>query len=321
MTTHSCRIRSSRDVVISVAALLGYWPAASICLVLLDHLGRVDVLARWDASPAPEGDPSLPDALAPTGDAYLVVTDPTRDRPAGDWIDAMPASLAARVGLRDVIVATSREGVLEWRTASGQEAGQCSHAEARDVARAWGLSGWAPSREAYVADIDPKPELQREVASLVAAAPRVCESTRDLAILHALQWVTDARTVEPRDVATLLVAVRDIPVRDTLIWEFIHTEPSGWERIGDRLACALAGAPDGEVPAIACLLAIVRWQCGDGSRAWAALERALAACPTYPLAHLVGGCLSSGMHPATWRRGMQALTRDACRQRPATTPG
>ncbi len=114
--------------------------------------------------------------------------------------------------------------------------------------------------------------------------------------------------------AEALVALADVRVRDTLLWDLMHEAPSTWAAMAERLARMVAVAPDTHVAAPATLLAILRWQVGDGSRASAAVERALAADPTYTLAALVDRCLATGMHPSVWRDGLADLTREECRR-------
>lgn len=321
MSAHPARIHSAHDVVVCVPALLGYWPGSSLCLVLLDSHGTVDVLARWDAPGDPTDDVALREAAASAESGYLVVTDPTTERPPGDWIDVLPAGITSRVRLRDIVVMTCFGDDLEWRSAADPTPRRCAREEAWAAARRRGLPSWESSRDEYIGDIRPRPKMQRLVAERIAAATAVTEATRDVAILQTVEWVTSDGPVEIAAVADLIVALGDIPVRDTVLWDILRSDPREWTGMADRLAQAVAAAPDVAAAPVASLLAVLRWQSGDGTRAWAALERALTVAPSYSLAYLVGSCLAAGMHPSTWREGMASLTREECRRQAVTTPG
>jgi hypothetical protein len=63
-------------------------------------------------------------------------------------------------------------------------------------------------------------------------------------------------------------------------------------------------APSGSVAAPASLLAFCAWQAGDGALANAALDRALADSPRYPMAQRLREALDSGAPPSTARLPM-----------------
>jgi len=70
------------------------------------------------------------------------------------------------------------------------------------------------------------------------------------------------------------------------------------------------------VAPVATLLALLRWQLGDGTRAVIALDRALAAHPDYTFAQLLMRSIESAIPPASWLEGLRQLSRGDCR-RPA----
>ena len=147
---------------------------------------------------------------------------------------------------------------------------------------------------------------------LPAQSP-VVEASRDAAIATVRDRLADQQ-VSAGDIAEVLVSLADVQVRDTVLWDLMQEDPSRWTAIAARMARIVAAAPDTHVAAPATLLGILRWQMGDGSRATAAIERALSADPAYTLARLVDGCLATGMHPGTWRGGLADLSREACRR-------
>ena len=134
------------------------------------------------------------------------------------------------------------------------------------------------------------------------------------AVIARLRDLVTGPELEPEAMAEVLVGLADVRVRDTLLWDVMHEEPIVWKRAAQRLAEVVRAAPDAYVAAPATVLAILRWQTGDGSRAVAAVERAREADPSYTLADLVDRCLAGGMHPDVWRDGLASLRREACLQ-------
>jgi Domain of unknown function (DUF4192) len=123
--------------------------------------------------------------------------------------------------------------------------------------------------------------------------------------------VTVART------ARAVRALRDVPVRDTLLLRLIRAEdgpPDGWRRTIEVLCEVVRAAPDGFVAPAATLLALTAWMRGDGALANAALDRAQSDDPAYHLADLARAVIARGMDPAVWRDGMSGLTEAECRR-------
>jgi hypothetical protein len=151
------------------------------------------------------------------------------------------------------------------------------------------------------------------VAAALRDAEPIDEQRRDAAIDTVLESLT-AADVTPQSIAGIIVGLADIRVRDTVLWELMHAHVDVWSEAADSLAEVVSGSPEDHVAAPATLLAILRWQQGDGSRAAAAVERAITADPTYSLADLINRCLLVGLHPNTWVESLVGLTRDACRR-------
>lgn len=205
----------------------------------------------------------------------------------------------------------------------------------------------APSRQAVVADLDAdqqaraivQPEVERIVAALTArlagaASPAAeleqwrSEQIRDLLPVfsdsqqeprsqpasHAYQSDHKLADHEPADqqrAGQLLVALADIRVRDTLLWHLAaSTDP---RRSLSAMLGVLRAAGPGHIAPIATCTAIAAWLTGDGVRASAAAQRALADDGEYVLGVLVARSLAAGLAPAAWREVMRQVTLEECR--------
>lgn len=309
--------------------MLGYWPEGSLCAIFTDAQRRVALIMRWDADAAL---PVLPPSAAGIGPhdavplesvhlvAYTAPPEPSEPPVAphrSAWGHAEAALRGCGSSLGWILVAARHGDNVPWTFVEG-DAGDLdvrviSAAEIAQRARRWGLPPWSATRDEYVGDIATDPAARERVVKVMRTLTPVVEASRDDAIDVAHDLLACA-TVTDTSLAQALVALADVRVRDTLLWDLMHEAPSTWAATGERLARMVAVAPDTHVAGPATLLAILRWQVGDGSRASAAVERALAADPTYTLAALVDRCLATGMHPAMWRAGLADLSREACRR-------
>lgn len=235
---------------------------------------------------------------APRGSLILCVF--TDDEAAGvDALDTLAPLLtrAPRPILHRIIVCGSRWRILD------------SHDDAWHEVR---LPDF-PDRRRLVEELAPAAEIEREeIAGLISAVPLITPADREGAVAHAVALLNSGADGSLDDVAALLMGLRDLGVRDTLLWDLVRQKPRTWARVGDALMRAVRLAPATHVAPAACLLAIMRWQIGDGTRAVIALERALQAEPEYSLAHLVDAMVSGGLHPQEWREGLAGLSRQAC---------
>lgn len=146
-----------------------------------------------------------------------------------------------------------------------------------------------------------------------AELARALESWRDEAIDTVAAVLRGGRADES-ETADVLLALADVRVRDTVLWDLMAEDsPALWDHAATTLAQATRRAPDGAVAPVATVLAIARWQHGDGVRARVALDRALADEPGYSLALLVMQALDRGLPPQEWRAMMASLARDECR--------
>lgn len=310
---------TAEDAILAAPLMLGYWPEASICAIFVDRDHRVVLIMRWDCH-AEWAIPPVQHLAA--GDAriaaaHLVVFPARGDLDFGPWLRAADAFGDQGVPLGHFLLAGRDEAGIAW-TPALPDRGEASveivgHDEAIHRARQWGLPMWLAHRADYVADVSPRPEIVERVRTELAQAASVTEALRDSAI-GSVRDALRAESLTDTEIAGVGAALADVQVRDTVLWDLMHEDPCTWGGAADRLAAVVAAMPESHVAAPATLLAIVRWQMGDGSRASAAVIRALEAEPAYTLAVLVERCLATGMHPGTWREGLIALSRSQCRR-------
>lgn len=315
-------LRTAADIVLAAPLMLGYWPHESACAIVVDRDDRVLLIMRWEQ----DGDVVLPPLRQfGLGDArptaiHLVVFVPPGTSDGAPWLHASAALTRTGVPTGEVLLARRDGGDITW-SAAGEHCAQpiseqvISGAEVAATARRWGLGTWRPSREEYVGDIAPDAVTLNAVTQALASAGAHVVRGADRDRLIRVVRAHLARSSLPAPlVAEILLALRDTAVRDTVLWELMQDTPRGWAVAADRLAEVVRAAPDDHVAPPATLLAILRWQSGDGTRAAAATARALAAEPTYTLADLIDRSLATGLHPATWREGLAGLTREECRR-------
>ena len=307
------------DVVLAAPLMLGYWPESSVCAIFVDRDDRVVVIMRWDHDVHATLPPQhhLDAGGASVAGVHLVVFPPLGELDVAPWLEAVDGLEAAGVRVDRFLLAGVVDEGIAWTSArqspDDPTVGRIGHVEISATAREWGLSPWCDRRADYVADIAPRVDASVSVREALSEIARLGERGRDQAIADARHRLDDD-VLTARAIAETLVALADVHVRDTLLWDLMHEDPATWGPVADRLAVIVASAPESHVAPPATLLAIMRWQTGDGSRAGAAVERALAADPSYSLAVLVDRCLATGLHPGTWRDGLASLSRADCRR-------
>lgn len=316
-------LRTPEDIVLAAPLMLGYWPADSLCAIVVDDDDRVILVMRWDHDaevvppPLPSGGAGEPRPAR----LHLVGFPPTGALDPAPWLESATALETWGVPLDVFLVAVRQGGDVMWTPALGVPGARTQRIiggpQIHATATAWGLPEWADDREAFVSDIAPDAEVSSRLTAVLTqpgwVAQAAVDGGRDAAIARVRRhWDSDAPALA--DTARMLVDLTDVIVRDTVLWDLMHEDPRLWPAVADRLARTVAGAPERYVAPPATLLAILRWQLGDGSRASVAVERALAADPTYSLAALIERCLATGMHPLSWREGLASLSRDDCRR-------
>lgn len=334
-------LMSADTVVAAVPHMVGFPPEDSVVLVGLAREGAdgpstVRLVQRFDTpdeQPTGEvtsrvaGDATAPMARAGVSEVVIVVfgsTVPDTDRalPAASLVDELVVSLEARdIPVRDALYT---DGSSRW--SYGCDDPSCCPPEGRlipDEARtlmaaefASHGAAMAASRQSLTDEIAPDPgasEVREAAAVAVDSTPTTTaelEAWRDDRITettHVLASDGDAGAM-----ARSIAGLRDIRVRDTIVWEM--TQQAGRQQHAiDALSAMLRCAPDGQVAPTATTLAVAQWMAGDGARANAALARALADEPDYALAQMIDTAIRSGMPPQTFRDCVTDLPRDTCR--------
>jgi hypothetical protein len=331
MAYSTAPLRTHHDAVLAAPLMLGYWPGDSVCAIFVDADDRVVLIMRWDhdADLAPlELPPPGPGERDPVR-FHLVAFPPPGAADPEPWLRAAESVRAKGVPMAHMLLAVARGTAVAWTCVFGDGTPSCpvgdppaliTEADVARTARAWGLRPWRGDRQDFIADIALDEDALARVSEALTGQLAVGPQDRDDAIAGVLACIArqaDATGADATGVdatACALVGLADVIVRDTVLWDLMHQDPSCWAEAADRLAAMVSAAPEAYVAPPATLLAILRWQLGDGTRARAALDRAIAAEPGYTLAVLVGQCLANGLHPMVWREGLDGLSREECRR-------
>ncbi len=321
-------LRSPEDAIATVPLLLGFAPEHSVVLIVCDRTGGLSLTCRVDLPQADDAHAWSHEVVDVIGraaggrarDALLVAFAPTRhEQVVRRAVPALATLLESR-GLR--VVDQLWSWGRRWRSLSCPDLDCCPPGGRRvsAAARARARSAF-PGRDVKArrqdlrAALDPADsDAVEEVSRLLAAMEPVDENLRDIAISQAHDLLVNGCT-RPRDAALVLAALRDTRVRDTLIWDVLHAPRRTWPPMRSALESIVRWAPRGDAAAAATILGILSWQCGDGTRANVALQRAREDDPGYSLATLIDASLAAGMPPGEWLAGLRGLPRDACRGR------
>jgi hypothetical protein len=189
------------------------------------------------------------------------------------------------------------------------------------------------------------------LAPLTGAAARAMDEAIDRACLRAEALMDRARRNGPGNPLRLVVsqgrrAVREairvyrggdrITSEDRIAWlavSLVHlaVRDDAWARMVPEhrrahlsLWADIVRRTDGPwLPAPASLLAFTAWQCGDGTLANIALDRALGADPDYSMALLLRDILTAGVPPSQARLPMtpQEVAASYAQSSPPRKPG
>jgi hypothetical protein len=113
------------------------------------------------------------------------------------------------------------------------------------------------------------------------------------------------------DLARLAVALGDIRVRDSILWDMAH---GAYDRrsLANKLTQALPQLKATHGAPIATAAAICWWLNGNGAMANLCLDRASTDAPDYSLAAMVRGALDHALPPEFWLESINLLTREQC---------
>lgn len=343
LTSAELVISGPDSIVASIPFILGFTPHDSLVVMWLRE-GCVRLTMRLDlppahSSPLPWADSVLAHIGAHDEVIICVVSSASggvRDLDGGLRSKALVGALLEGLSgtgcvLRDALLIVGDR----WWSFLCEEPECCPRAGtpldlgvADDIAARFALVGVArlPDRESVVAICSPDPARQAVNRSLVRVARRdfatqvcqavdgvrVLENWRDASIDLVRGWLLSP---EPALVAEaeILVALCDIRVRDTVLWEVAHCREHDAHRAFDRAADLLRGAPFGVVAPIGAVTAVLAWLIGDGVRAGAALDRVHDEDPDYVLADLLRRSIMAGLSSSSWLDMMRGLPRHACR--------
>jgi hypothetical protein len=140
------------------------------------------------------------------------------------------------------------------------------------------------------------------------------ERWREEALANLLHWLrVDVGEASDSRCAHLLLGLRDVRVRDTVLWELSRLNSEAWHLAQQRLTTLMRAAPVGDTAPVAACTAVMFWLIGDGVRARGAVELALLDDPGYSLGLLLERSIDLGLAPDTWVVGMRGLSREVCR--------
>lgn len=313
-------VHSLQDLLLSIPAGLGYWPASSLVLVFLDRQSRVLLTARCDLSDvldSPDGWRDYLTTVASQSGGHSCVLAIFDESPQPIWDAAATATEAlnaAGVTLEQACVVVADGSSMRWGTALQ------SPSEGLSELRTFDHSAVEAAKERFGDWCDSRDQLVQELAPLNDSdeSPQgqrgLDEAERDMMIGSIVAHLNAGESRYPD--ATLTQALMDVRVRDTVAWDLLQGDSTTWAEAAHRLVAMVRRAPDHAVAPVATLLALLRWQLGDGTRAVIALDRALAAHPDYTFAQLLMRSIESAIPPASWLEGLRQLSRGDCR-RPA----
>jgi len=321
-------VLSSPDALVSgLSYLLGFAPVESAVLLWLDRR-RLLLTQRIDLPPAEEHVPQWLTAMwqhvaARQADELIVVL--VTSRPDADGLAARIAEVATERGLRlrdSLVVVDGR-----WRSLLCTDDACCDPigtpvdpSVSDRIAAEFAVAGVAPvdSRADVVREFEHDPAAALEVTGHLDTATRrkgrQRETWRDEVIDEVVGRMSgpDA-ALDSEGIAIIVGGLRDIRVRDTVLWELSAADRASRFRALDLLRRCTRAAPAGSVAPVATCAAIAAWLVGDGTRAQVALERALDDRPDYGLALLVRHSVTVGMPPSSWGEAVAGLSREECR--------
>jgi len=310
------RLRGPHEVLAAIPSLLGFRPQGSVVLLAIRPDGAVACAARADLPDGPdleEWSLSFLPAIEHSGEVHAILAGfalPEDDERLAACFAALTSVLRHRgcVVLDTIAVLGGR-----WRSITCRDA-ECCPREGwpvetldEDFMRVrMGVPSVAANRQELV------DELASATLTIVTPEQAMDMQDRDAAIRGVLGFLVG----DPRkawSMSDALGALRDVRIRDTVLWDLMHEHVERWPEAARQLTALVRTAPDEVLASPATLLAVLRWQMGDGARARIAVERALGACPDYGLALLMEGLLDHGQPPWTWRAALAELPRSACR--------
>jgi hypothetical protein len=325
-------LRSPAALCCAVPHLLGFHPRSSAVFLWLRR-DRILLTQRLDL-PASHGELADWTALAWRHDAaghadelvlLVVVEGDLGALEQGVAAEVEALAVARGIMVRDIVAMVGDR----WTSLLCRDASCCppiGHAIPTEVRQAvdteFTLHGSEPraAREDLLADLTRDEVKAQAVALTGMLGPRrwrsheARERWREGALANLQHWLrTDVGEASSSRYAHLLLGLRDVRVRDTLLWEVSRQEEPAWRLAEQRLTELMRAAPVGDTAPAATCAAVLFWLSGDGVRARGAADVALLDDPGYTLGLLLQRSIDLGLAPSTWLTGMRELSRDTCR--------
>lgn len=332
MAAAKVKVSSVAGFLAVVPHLLGFYPSRSMVVVGLDsRRGRITLAFRYDLPDPP--DPARAREIARHATEVLekrqIMTAIAAGYGPGVLVTPVAESIraatrSARITLRDLL----RVEDGRYFSYVCQDPGCCppdgvpfdgpTHPAAAALAAA-GMPA-RPDRAALAESLAP---LTGPVAdSMTQATQRALRRAEELRATapqesDGLRLVADAGRTAVRDAIGTYRRGGQITDHDQLAWLTVNlaelrVRDDAWARMDPKHRAAhrrlwtdvVRHACEPFVPAPASLLAFTAWQSGEGALANIALDRALAADPSYSMAHLLGQAVDAGLPPSAARLPM-----------------
>lgn len=305
------------DLIAAIPYLIGFHPRDSLVVVAVAQRGRgqtVRCSARCDLPAAASGAPAVAEVLIQpvrqVGADFVVLIGYGAPSRVTSCVDAVNQALAeADIELRDV-----------FRLTDGRYYSYMCHEECCPAAGvpfepkeslvpvtmvAAGLSACGDRAE-LAATLDPVTGAQRdavgEAAQLIedrlGSPDALCVLGIDAVRSATASAVDGCVSNDPRELAWLLVTLRDLRVRDEAWGQILPGNAQChlrlWQHVFRNAEPAYQAAPGS-------LAAFAAWQCGQGALANLLLDRVLSTDPDYTMAALLCRALQYGIPPQRWR--------------------
>jgi len=321
-------LTSPHDLLAAIPFLIGYHPTDSLVLVSLqdESVGmamRVDYPQdRLSESTAQLIDSLVMHLLREGGDGALVVAYAPIDRDdAGEMLETLASAIrASGISVREVLQVQSGR----WRSALCNESDCCpplgrelpeisaSRIAAEQVAQGHPmpfLNSGALTDSISSLELSQDSDFQRQVAIALTSQKVGAICVIDLASRFISGAMGADIAADQELSAKVISALEDIQVRDFALGSHSESTLPIYSMMWRYL---LRIAPVGYVAPVACLLAALSYENGDGALANRCLDRAITDDPTYSLATLLRRVFSAAWPPEAFSAMRRELHPKVC---------
>ncbi|WP_280480487.1 DUF4192 domain-containing protein [Nocardia cyriacigeorgica] len=333
------RLAEPGEFLAGVPAILGFVPVRSLVVAVLRAAPRepdsalIDVVARFDLSPAPAGTGArtlaatvadVCDQRGVVGVLASVVDDRRREPESGiAGRDSLVTALAAQLAARSIplcgawAVQAIAPGHGWWSVLGADRRGVVPDPAASPITLSHVLGGKQVrrSRSELIAVVAVDPVMRERVcaelgSALARAHQRFAAAAGDgdrigysrRAVQYLLWQIANVESgvrMSAAELAELAAALRDKHARDAMFALAGTDHAAAAEQLW---AMMTRGLPDSDRAEAATLLGYCAYARGDGPFAGIALSAALDADPEHPMAALLDAALRSGMDPQRLQR-------------------